>query len=195
MTLKESAHGKSGNLRRRIGPGVALVILGIVVIPTSIGAVLWRTLAAADQGVQFAAPGSTTIEVERPGAWMVFHETEGTFEGASHRSDSGALSGIELAVVYVPDGSPVLVRSDSSTTMETMSSRRESVARFEADRVGAYAISASGNSKPAVLYAGRDSLGTMLVLILGSCTINLIAIGLIGVGIWMIVRGANRART
>jgi hypothetical protein len=169
------------------------VVLGILIIPASIGLVLWKSLATTDQGVQFAAPGSVTVDIGRSGTWVLFHETEGTFEGALHRSDASALRGIDLSVVYVPDGSRVLVKNDSSTTMETMSSRRESVARFEADRVGAYTISASGNAGPVVLYAGRDMLATMLVLILGSCGVNVVAIGLIGVGIWMIVRGASKA--
>lgn len=178
--------------RKRLAPGIALIIIGILTIPTSIGFVLWKTFSAVAQGTQFRAPGSTTITVNEPGPFMVFHETQGTFEGRVHRTSESAIVDIGIVVTFVPDQSDVPVQSHSGMSVEMPSAQRQSIVRFRAERAGEYLVSASGNAQPAVLFVSKDSLAGMLGLILGSCAVNLLGMAMIGLGVAWLVRAGPR---
>lgn len=181
--------------RKRLAPGIAMIGIGVLTVPTSIGLVLWLTFSTAGQGTQFRAPGSTIITVNETGPYMVFHETQGTFEGTIHRNSENAIAGIRIVVTFIPDQSNVPIESYSGMSVEMPSAKRESIVRFRAEHPGEYLVSASGNTKPAVLFVSKDTFVGMIWPILGSCAVNLIGLVMIGLGVgWLVRAGTIRNR-
>jgi len=149
----------------------AVALAGIAIA----AALLLRFFADYESPARFLAPGASSVTLERPGRYVIWHEYRTVFEGRSFDLPSRLPHGVRLEV-SAPDGS-VLRTEPAAMTMKWGSVERAAIVAFDAAMPGRYVVAARGDASPFVLAVGA-AFGWPLAEALGGA----LAAAVIGVG-------------
>jgi uncharacterized membrane protein len=129
----------------------ALATAGIAV---AAGVVL-RFVDRLPEPGRFLAPGSVTIAVTVPDAYVIWHEHRTLYEGRAYDLPASLPGGARLHVTG-PGGGAVDVQPASGMKLQSGTQERASVARFEAREAGPYRVAVEGDFAPRVMVVGTD---------------------------------------
>jgi len=116
-------------------------------------------------GQQFQVPGATTIDVTKPGTYVVWYDHVTMFEGRSYAYGADLPNGLRIRV---RDGLGEVPMSSGLGGSESSGAlKRTSVGEFEALRPGGYSIDVTGPFEPRIFSVRRSLASRMLLGILG----------------------------
>jgi hypothetical protein len=136
--------------RRRMGLGIVLVVLGLVLGAGGFGGGMAFMLAGAFSGEQFGAPGEVTVRADGARRYSVYHEVRGMYQGQAHSSAS-LPAGTTVEVTELGSGRAIPVSAGGGARLHSGSTERVSFAAFDAPAAGEYRVRVSGNDQPAVV--------------------------------------------
>ena len=140
-----------------------------------------------DEGVQFLAPGSKTLELAK-GRQVVWNDHVTVFEGRSYDSSKNLPDGTQITVVD-SSGAAVALRRTSGSTFRGGGTERASVLEFEVTQPGRHEITVRGNFPPRVLSVGPNLVGLMLCSIFGAIGLVLLGTGAgVAIAAWAFIR-------
>ncbi|HOI54560.1 MAG TPA: hypothetical protein PLP01_04885 [Phycisphaerae bacterium] len=146
--------------------GAVFVLLAGLVF---FGLNLYRQITGMVGGYdRHVTPDTWTMNVEKPGRVVVYHEYWSVFGGKSYRQTP---HGVGLRVAVRRDGSEVLVRpypGDANYSLNQVQGVAESV--FDAESPGQYTITVDAD-EPTVVAVGRDMVGPILGMLFGSAAL------------------------
>ena len=118
---------------------LVVVGVGLNVLATSF---LLGTLR--NPGIPIMAPGETAVTIAKPGDYTLWQETRTVIDGQLMTFAEELPPGVAIQVVKVPEGVPVPLRSDGSTTVESGGVRRVSVCKISFSAPGDYRVIIAG---------------------------------------------------
>lgn len=173
--------GVSRRPSRRLYPLAVLII--------ALGGTIFALLMVAPfRGMQrVMMPGTQTVQLTRTGTHMLFYEYEGSLHGVSYSAAHDPV-GLQVSVVDVASGQavPTTAVPHSRSQYNLQSRSGYSLARFEVDQPGAYAVTATypnGQAGPAFALAiARGSFGGVLSGIAAGVVVLVLSL-LAGIGL------------
>jgi uncharacterized membrane protein len=142
------------------------VVAGLMV---AIALVAWAIFWPEDR-VQFAAPGSVTVQL-RPGGHALWNDYRTTFEGTPYDSPRELPEGFK-AVVKDPAGTLLPLRAAQTHELKTQEADRDASRTFIATRAGAHEIAVTGNFTKRIVsvapYGFWRPFGAILTAILAA---------------------------
>jgi uncharacterized membrane protein len=140
-----------------------------------------------DQGVQFVAPGSATLDLAK-GRHVVWNDHVTVFEGRSYDSSKNLPDGTQFMVTD-GSGAVVALRRTSGSTFKSGGIERVSVLEFEAARPGRYEVTVRGDFPPRVFSVGPDLVWVVLGSIFGAIALVLLGTGTgVAIAAWAFIR-------
>jgi len=132
-------------------------------------------VSAYEAPVRLLAPGTTSVEIGRPGRYIVWHEHSTVFDGRTFDLPERLPHGVQLEV-KAPDGGAL--RSEPASMSVTWGSvKRAAIVSFEASTPGRYTVSAQGDAPPFVLAVGADFTWPLLRAIGGAIAAAVLGLG------------------
>ena len=166
-------------------------VAGALALGSTLGAVAliaWLVLSLGSDE-QFLAPGRRTINVERPGKVVIWHDQRTVFQGRSYDAPDRLPAGARIRVIEEASGRELEVGATFGASSESGNSRRVAVAQFRAVQPGRHLVLVEGTFEPRVFSAGADFLPRLLWSIFGAIALVLVGWGLaIGVFAWVFIR-------
>jgi hypothetical protein len=145
--------------------------------------ILWKSLSGMDEGLQqIVVPGTTELNLAKPGSYSIFHEYESVV-GSRIYSSHENVSGLECSLRSKATGAPVkLSRSTASTRYSYGGRSGVSYLDFRIEQPGVYELSAEypeGVEGPQIVLAVGQGVGLRIVAgVLGSMAVVFGCIGL-----------------
>ena len=140
-----------------------------------------------DDGVQFLAPGSKTLDLAK-GRQVVWNDHVTVFEGRSYDSGKNLPDGAQITVTD-SSGAAVALRRTSGSTFRGGGTERVSVLEFEVTQPGRYEITVRGNFPPRVLSVGPNLVWLLLCSIFGAIGLVLLGTGAgVAIAAWAFIR-------
>jgi uncharacterized membrane protein len=140
-----------------------------------------------DEGVQFLAPGSKTLDLAR-GRHVVWNDHVTVFEGRSYDSSKNLLDGTRITVTD-SGGATVALRRTAGSTFRGGGTERVSVLEFEVTQPGRHEITVRGDFPPRVLSVGPDLVWLLLGSIFGAIGLVLFGTGVgVAIAAWAFIR-------
>lgn len=158
------------------------VVAGLIAIVGFVasGLYLWPRLGSADAGlIRIVVPGSSTLDLAKPGSYTIFHERHSVVDGRFYASDS--VSGLRVEVIAEATGAPVRLESTSGTNYSIGSRKGESLLAFTIEQSGRYRLTTSMTGGPAVLAIGQGLVGSIFALVGGTIAIAFAGLALAGI--------------
>jgi len=132
-------------------------------------------VSAYEAPVRLLAPGTTSVEIGRPGRYIVWHEHSTVFDRRTFELPEKLPHGVQLEV-KAPDGGAL--RSEPASMSVTWGSvKRAAIVSFEASTPGRYTVSAQGDAPPFVLAVGADFTWPLLRAIGGAIAAAVLGLG------------------
>jgi uncharacterized membrane protein len=149
-------------------------------------AVIASLIFQYDEGVQFLAPGSKTLDLAK-GRHVVWNDYVTVFEGRSYDSSKNLPDGTQVTVT---DGSgAVALRRTSGSTFRGGNTERVSVLEFEVTQPGRHEITVHGAFSPRVFSVGPDLVWLLLCSIFGAIGLVLLGCGTgVAIAAWAFIR-------
>jgi hypothetical protein len=107
--------------------------------------------------VQFAVPGETNLEVQRPGKYVLWNETQTIFQGQVFSFSPDLPNGMKIELTDLKTSNAIPMTADTSTSMSSSQESRHSVGYFEITEPGKYRVKVDGQFPQRVFYF-RESL-------------------------------------
>ncbi len=171
--------------------GVVLFILGAVVIPVLC---ILPLILGHSSAPEFKVPGSFDATVDAPGRYYVWNDFRAIFEGKTYNSSTNLPNGISIQV-RTADGRALQFVGDTSTSMSTGSSSKNSIGYVEVERPGKVTIQVSGSNEERIFCFAKSELLRMFGQILGGFVLSmLVAVAGIGVIIWGVIKRVQAGR-
>src|SRR5262245_1072352 len=140
-----------------------------------------------DEGVQFVAPGSKTLDLAK-GRHVVWNDHVTVFEGRSYDSSKNLPDGAQITVTD-SGGAVVVLRRTSGSTIRGGGTERVSVLEFEVTRPGRHEIVVRGNFPPRILSVGPNVAWLLLCSIFGAIGLILLGTGAgVAIAAWAFIR-------
>ena len=134
------------------------LLAGAIALATTVaagGIGVWLFLEY-DAAVEFLAPGRHTVELKKPGSYLVWNDFRAIFQGRSYDESKHLPAGARIAVIDKASGHELTVGSHSGTTSTSGSTESVAVAQFSIAQPGPYEIVVQGNFPPRVMSVGRN---------------------------------------
>ncbi len=161
-----------------------MALLGIA---AAIALVVWQ-IVAQEEPVRFLAPGSSSIEVSRPGRYVLWHEYRTVFENRTYDSEPKLPANVRFRI-EAPDRSPVRLDTSASGSWNSGSVEREMFAGFDAKQTGHYTVTAEADPPQRVIAVGPDPFWPLVKVVLGAIALGATGIGGgIALGIYVFLR-------
>ena len=152
------------------GLAIIIIILGFI---TFAGLIITNISDIGNGLTQFVVPGSSDLDLNEPGEYMIFYENQTYFNGRFYSSGEN-IQGLNISVIKVANGSHLATYPPSSDIKYSFGGRSgRAIAAFEVDDPGIYRIGASyidGSGPKCVLAAGKGILEGVFFLIITSFT-------------------------
>ena len=148
--------------------GVAFAVVSVV-----------RFVSGMAEPARFLAPGAATVEVAKPGSYVIWHEYRSLYEGRSYNAPPPLPGGMHLRVSD-PVGGELRVIASGGSTFKSGTIERASVARFEVRIPGSHVVTVAGDFEPRVIAVGPDIMWPLfqtLALAIGGALLSLAAGG------------------
>jgi uncharacterized membrane protein len=140
-----------------------------------------------DEGVQFLAPGSKTLDLAK-GRHVVWNDHVTVFEGRSYDSSKNLPDGTQITVTDA-SGVTVALRRTSGSTFRGGGTERVSVLEFEVTQPGRHEITVRGDFPRRVLSVGPDLVWLLLCSIFGAIGLLLLGTGAgVAIAAWAFIR-------
>jgi uncharacterized membrane protein len=150
-------------------------------------AVIASLILHYDEGVQFLAPGSKTLELAK-GRHVVWNDHVTVFEGRSFDSSKNLPDGTQFTVTD-SSGATVALRRTSGSTFRSVGTERVSVLEFEVTRPGRHEVAVRGTFPPRVFSVGADLVWLLLCSIFGAIGLVLLGTGAgVAIAAWAFIR-------
>jgi len=128
-------------------------------------------------GDQFRVPGELTLELEKPGKYVIWSETSTFFEGRRHLFPDEIPPGMSVMVMDEKSGQALQVSEAMGSTERVGNNSRFSILSFEIHHAGTYTVIVE-NLDPERVFLIRPSLIGHVVDFVVSTGKRLIASGL-----------------
>lgn len=152
------------------------------------GLVLWLVFSIAAP-LRFLAPGAGTLEIEKPGRYVVWNEYRGTFQNRIYRAEPELPQGMRFTIL-APGGRVLPLRPGGQESWSEGDAERRAIGAFTAPAPGRYSIVVEGNFPPRVIAVGADFVGRIVGVVLGAGAALLLGIG---GGVGMLVYAIGRS--
>jgi uncharacterized membrane protein len=140
-----------------------------------------------DEGVQFVAPGSKTLDLSK-GRHVLWNDYVTVFEGRSYDSGKTLPDGAQITVTDA-GGAVVALRRTSGSSFRGGGTERVSVLEFEVTQPGRHVITVSGAFSPRVLSVGPNLVWLLLGSIFGAIGLVLLGAGTgVAIAAWAFIR-------
>lgn len=140
-----------------------------------------------DEGVQFLAPGSKSLDLAK-GRHVVWNDHATVFEGRSYDSSKNLPDGTQITVTDA-SGATVALRRTSGSTFRGGGTERVSVVEFEVPRPGRHEVTVRGHFPPRVFSVGPDLVWLLLCSIFGAIGLVLLGTGAgVAIAAWAFIR-------
>jgi hypothetical protein len=140
-------------------PGAGWYVLaGVVAVAATVAGIgigVWL-FQQYESAVPFLAPGRHTLELKKPGSYLVWNDYRTLFQGRSYDESKHLPSGARIAVVDRASGRELPVEPDFGASVTSGSAESVSVARFNIAQPGSYEIVVHGGFPPRVMSVGRN---------------------------------------
>lgn len=165
--------------------GGALTILGAFIIPVL--AIIPLLLADRNE-VQFKAPGTIQVPVDKPGRYYLWNEYQTIYKGRSYNRSERIPDGMEIRI---KDSSGQLLEfvSNGSMSSQIGSNFKQSVGYVEVKNTGIVDIEVSGGNQEMIFSFSRSGMFKIIVIAFGGFALSgIVALTGFGVIIWGIVK-------
>jgi uncharacterized membrane protein len=142
----------------------AVALAGVVAMAALIA---WYVLTL-EPGVQFLGPGRHTLELGRPGKYLVWNDYRTVFQGRSYDASERLPPGVRIGVLDKAGGQALTVTSGHGGTSTTGDSSSVAVSQFEIAHPGSYEVVVEGDFPQRVFSVGRDFIPGLLGVIGGA---------------------------
>ena len=183
----------------KVTPGRWVYVLsgGLLVVAIVVATLVVMGLVRSAEDIQqMVAPGETTMELDTTGTYGVFYERDTVFEGQSF-SGPDALPALDVVLVDQTTGEEVTVRRPFGETFTYDFGDRSSalVGKFEIERPGTYAVTATGEGPEVIIAVGPYSFRGLFASIGGIILSAFLALaGAVLLIVFFFVRRSNRKR-
>ncbi|MFZ9032949.1 MAG: hypothetical protein ACO21J_03245 [Anaerohalosphaeraceae bacterium] len=150
---------------KQIISGIALFILGAMIIPIVFVVLLFTSLLNDKPLAKFTIPGQAMVTIEKHGRYYLWNDYHTVFESRSYSSSEELPDGLEISLLENEDGDSVEFISNQSITSSSGDSDKNSVGYFEVDEPGDYILSVFGEIEPRVCSFGKSFFNIKSVLI------------------------------
>jgi uncharacterized membrane protein len=133
-------------------------LAGAIALATTVaagGIGVWLFLEY-ETAVQFLAPGRHTVELKKPGSYLVWNDYRTVFQGRSYDEAKHLPTGARISVIDKTSGRELPVGSQSGATSTTGNTESVAVAQFSIAQPGPYDIVVQGSFPPRVMSVGRN---------------------------------------
>jgi hypothetical protein len=117
---------------------------------------------------QFIGPGSTELRIDEPGQYYLWNDHEIVFQGKSYDRSEILPNGLNITVTDTSTDTELPLVPDSSTTMETAGSRRNTVGYFSVAAPTTVRVSIEGASPARVFSVCESFLFPFMLGLLGT---------------------------
>jgi len=174
------------------------VVAGLIAIAGFIaaGLYLWPRLGTVDAGmIRVVVPGSTTLDLGKPGTYTIFHEKQSVVDGRYYTSDT--VAGLRVDVIAEATGSAVRMEPATNTSYSMGSRQGASIFAFTIDQPGRYRLTTNLAGGQAVLAIGQGVFGSIFALVGGTIAIAFAGLAVAGIivalTIWQRMRAPKPA--
>jgi len=163
----------------------AVALAGVIAMAALIA---WFVLTL-DKGVQFLGPGRHTVELDKPGKYLVWNDYRTVFRGRSYDESEKLPPGVRISVLDKASSQALAVSASHGTTSSIGNTSSVSVSQFVIERPGSYEIVVEGDFPPRVFSASRDFLFSLLGVIFGAFALIFGGFGAaIGIAAWAFIK-------
>jgi len=163
----------------------AVALAGVIAMAALIA---WFVLTL-DKGAQFLVPGRHTVELDKPGKYLVWNDYRTVFQGRSYDESEKLPPGVRISVLDKAGGRALAVSASHGATSSIGDTRSVSVSQFVIERPGSYEIVVEGDFPPRVFSASRDFLFGMLGVIFGAFALIFGGFGVaIAIAVWVFIK-------
>ena len=124
-------------------------------------------LTSFGSGQQFQVPGATTIDVSKPGTYVLWYNHATFFEGRAYNFSDSLPNGLHVRIEERATGREVPMTQGLGGSESSGSEKRSSVGDFEAARPGSYRIEVTGDFEQRVFSVRRSLMSRTLLGIVG----------------------------
>ncbi len=166
--------------------GAGLFLLGIAAVP----ALIVLPLLSARGGTEgrFTAPGSGVVEIAESGRHYLWHEFEATANGRRHRAPEYLPEDWTFKITD-EDGAELRLTPDTSVSITRGTTRKRSLAYFNANTPGEITVEARGEGPSTVLTVSAFDFRALVRRFLAAFAIGFTASG---AGIVLLIIGVAR---
>jgi uncharacterized membrane protein len=164
------------------------VLAGVVALAGFLAAagVIASLVFQYDEGVQFLAPGSKTLDLPKR-RQVVWNDHVTVFEGRSYDSSKNLPDGTQILVTDASGAAVELRRTSGS--IRGGNTERVAVLEFDVTRPGRHEITVRGNFPPRVFSVGPNLVWLLLCSIFGAIGLVLLGTGAgVAIAAWAFIR-------
>ena len=170
---------------------------GLLVVAIVVASLIVMGLVRGAEDIQqTVAPGGATMEFDEAGTYGVFYERDTVFRDQRF-SGPDALPALDVVLTNQDTGEQVTVRRPfgESFTYDFGDRSGELVGKFEIERPGPFAVSATGQGPEVIIAVGRYSFRGLFASIGGIIVCAFMAlVGAVLLIVFFFVRRSNRKR-
>lgn len=163
------------------------VVAGLIALAGLAGAAFYlmpRLETVDARLMRVVVPGSSTLTLDKPGAYTIYHEQKSFVDGQYYASDS--VEGLRVGLTAEATGVAVRLTEPSGSSSYSIGNRKgTSILVFTIDQPGRYRLTASlanGRAEPkAVIAVAQGMMTALFSLIFGTLAIAFGGIGVAGV--------------
>lgn len=154
--------------------GAAAIVLATLVAVGGIAVWLFLEYEAA---VPFLAPGRHTVELKKPGSYLVWNDFRTVFKGRSYDEPRHLPHGAQISVIDKSSGQALSVGSYSGATSTTGSTESIAVVQFSITQPGLYEIVVAGDFPQRVFSVGRNLVFHIVGAVSGAIALVFVGFG------------------
>jgi uncharacterized Tic20 family protein len=140
----------------------ALCLALFLAATTGMVAVVCSAITSFPSGTQFLVPGSLSVHVTEPGAYVLWDELKTMYQGKSYANSEELPGGMEIKVRDTASGR-VLPFGPSLGGRETIGQvERKTIGEISIDRPGEYRIDVAGSFPERIFYLRRSLISPVL---------------------------------
>ena len=158
--------------------GIVLFVVGAFVVPI---AFLFPLILNNSDERQFIIPGTTKVEIQKPGRYYLWNDFQTVFDGKSYNRSKSIPDGLEIAIMN-EEGKDLQFTSETSISSSSGSSSKNSIGFVEVSNPSSLTVSVSGGSDERVFSFSESGILKLLGLIFGGFGLSIL-LALAGVGI------------
>ena len=166
--------------------GVALILLGTVVLPT---AIILPAILSNSTETKFIVPGNAQVKVDEAGKYYLWNNYQTIFKGKSYNRAKTIPDGLEIIITDAETGNQFNFVGSGSMTSSNGSNAKSTIGYIEITSPCTIDIEVTGNSENQVFSFSESLLLKMMGRIFGGIVLAFIC-GMAGIGliVWGIIK-------